>query len=1048
MKKSEFENRIKELELELIKIKTGDIFINPTERQESKEVNSKLIMLVDYFPAFIGYLNIASLQYEYVNNYYVKSLGISKEKILGSYMKDIVGENNFQFALKYIDEVRKGKTVSFESEFNTKTGLKWYHGKYYPILEKGEIAGMGILCYDISERKLLEKAKLESEERFQSLFINAPLGYQSLDNNGKFIDVNQKWLDTLGYDRDEVIGMWFGDFLSAGYQIEFRKRFPIFLAEGKIHSEFEMMHKNGKNLFIAFEGRIGYGKNGEFKQTHCILQDITERKKMENLLSYSEKKYRTIISTATQGFWLFDEKGNISDVNPAYCTMSGYTREELLGMSINDLEAIESNAETQLHITKIIEKGNDHFETIHKRKNGSLINVEVNATHFLLNDNIIVAFIKDITQKKQLEKNLHESEAQYRNLANAGMALIWTSGTDRQYTFFNEPWLNFTGRSLEQQLGKRWEEGIHPDDYEHRLKTYKTAFENHEAFEIEYRLRHNSGEYKWIVDMGTPNYNTNGEFVGYIGHCFDINERKKIEKELQESESKHSSMIYNTSDVISIVDPDGVLKYRSPNIEKWFGWLPQDNSGTDGWSLVHPDDLNRIKKEFNVLIEKDKSTKTVEFRFKCKDGNFKPVELTAINLVNDPIINGVLINYRDITERKRSEVALEESKNTAESYLNVAAELIVSLDTLGNIILMNSHGHRLLGYNDNELIGMNWFKTCIPQETSSEILYVFTRMIHGNSKNLEYYENQVKTKTGELKTVLFYNTILKNSEGKIKGLLSSGTDITDRKRAELELLHSKIFNESLLKTIPFEMDIVDETGTILFMSENLKKIVGEIAIGKKCWDTYRDDKIQCSNCPLIKGIAVGKTETYESYGVLGNRIFEISHNGMIYEGKKAILEIFQDITIRKENEQELIWAKEKAEESDRLKSAFLANMSHEIRTPMNGILGFAELLKEPGLTLKEQQDFIKTIGKSGERMLNTINNIVDISKIESGMINVEINDININEKINFIYRFFQPEVENKGLKFLLKNGLSSNEANIKTDHEKVYAILFNLVKML
>ena len=121
-------------------------------------------------------------------------------------------------------------------------------------------------------------------------------------------------------------------------------------------------------------------------------------------------------------------------------------------------------------------------------------------------------------------------------------------------------------------------------------------------------------------------------------------------------------------------------------------------------------------------------------------------------------------------------------------------------------------------------------------------------------------------------------------------------------------------------------------------------------------------------------------------------------------------------------------------------------MSHEIRTPMNGILGFTELLKEPNLSSDDQQDFIQTIQISGARMLNTINSIVDISKIESGLMKVDIKETNINEKIEFTYKFFKPEVEIKGLQFLFKNGLPSKEAIIKTDNEKVYGILTNLVK--
>ena len=143
---------------------------------------------------------------------------------------------------------------------------------------------------------------------------------------------------------------------------------------------------------------------------------------------------------------------------------------------------------------------------------------------------------------------------------------------------------------------------------------------------------------------------------------------------------------------------------------------------------------------------------------------------------------------------------------------------------------------------------------------------------------------------------------------------------------------------------------------------------------------------------------------------------------------------------------ELVIAKEHAEESDRLKSAFLANMSHEIRTPMNGILGFSGLLKEPGLTGDEQQEYIRIIEKSGARMLNTINDIVDISKIEAGLMEFHIKETNINEQIDFIHTFFKPEMDRKGIKFFSKKSLPLKEAIIKTDREKIYAILTNLVK--
>jgi two-component system CheB/CheR fusion protein len=141
-------------------------------------------------------------------------------------------------------------------------------------------------------------------------------------------------------------------------------------------------------------------------------------------------------------------------------------------------------------------------------------------------------------ERKKAEAEIIEKEVQYHNLADSGSALIWTSGPDKLCNYFNEPWLRFTGRTFEQEFGYGWAEGVHPDDFDHCVKTYVAAFDKREPFEMEYRLRHASGEYRWLQDMGTPNYNSEGQFIGYIGHCFDITERKLMEIELRNAKEK------------------------------------------------------------------------------------------------------------------------------------------------------------------------------------------------------------------------------------------------------------------------------------------------------------------------------------------------------------------------------------------------------------------------------------------------------------------------------------------------------------------------------
>ncbi|MBS4099539.1 MAG: PAS domain S-box protein [Sulfuricella sp.] len=141
-------------------------------------------------------------------------------------------------------------------------------------------------------------------------------------------------------------------------------------------------------------------------------------------------------------------------------------------------------------------------------------------------------------EHRKAEAILRDSEARFRYIANNGRALIWMAGTDSLCFFFNQPWLDFTGRSLEQETGNGWAEGVHPDDFDRCLAEYVAAFERREKFSIVYRLRRHDGEYRWLLDDGTPRHDQAGNFVGYIGHCLDITENKRAEEEAKEQVRK------------------------------------------------------------------------------------------------------------------------------------------------------------------------------------------------------------------------------------------------------------------------------------------------------------------------------------------------------------------------------------------------------------------------------------------------------------------------------------------------------------------------------
>jgi len=255
--------------------------------------------------------------------------------------------------------------------------------------------------------------------------------------------------------------------------------------------------------------------------------------------------------------------------------------------------------------------------------------------------------------------------------------------------------------------------------------------------------------------------------------------------------------------------------------------------------------------------------------------------------------------------------------------------------------------------------------------------------------------------------------------------------------------------------------LVDIDDTILFVNQqtcDITKYCENELIGKKCheilYDTANQKTIQEKNYLRKKGIK----DTYEIELLRKDRekIWIRFSASPVYDETGKItgsIGVFENIDDRKIAEEErnkltreLIFAKEKAEESDRLKSAFLANISHEIRTPMNGILGFAELLKSREITPDAKDRYIHIIEQSGTRMLNIINDIVDISKIEAGQMNVQIQETNVNQLLRDLLIFFTPEAKTKGLKLSFSTSLNDSQSNIMTDHTKLTQILTNMIK--
>jgi PAS domain S-box-containing protein len=406
----------------------------------------------------------------------------------------------------------------------------------------------------------------------------------------------------------------------------------------------------------------------------------------------------------------------------------------------------------------------------------------------------------------------------------------------------------------------------------------------------------------------------------------------------------------------------------------------------------------------------------------------------------------------DIGKRKKIEQQLIESETLLRTIIQTVPECIKMIDEHDRLVLMNPAGLEIIDADTFEQIdGKKVFDVIAPEYHNS-----FSRMhkqvLAGESVEMEFEVTGLKGIRKWVET----SAVPMHYNGKMVQLAHT-RNITKRKRTEELLRDSKIFLNETQKIAHLGTYILDLQNNTWKTSAILNHILGidlHYQKSSKDWISFvHPDWHQIMYDYFTKEVIPNKSKFNIEYKIIRQHdkeerwvhaLGEVQYN----EKNQAVKMIgtIQDITDRKRDEQELIIAKEKAEESDRLKSAFLANMSHEIRTPMNGIMGFAELLKEPNLTGEEQQEFIGIIEKSGTRMLNIINDIIDISKIESGLMTVSISETNINEQMEYIYNFFKPEVDQKGVGISFKNDLPTNKAIIKTDREKIYAILTNLVK--
>ncbi|MCU7497552.1 MAG: PAS domain S-box protein [Ignavibacteria bacterium] len=406
--------------------------------------------------------------------------------------------------------------------------------------KKGNSLGVVLVFADVTEYYRSEEQLRESQEHFKALFEKAPLGYQSLDENARFIDVNEAWLDILGYTRDEVIGKWFGDFMTPECRELVKERFPAFKACGKVHTEFQMIRKDGSIANIVFDGRIGHKPNGEFKQTHCILRDETESRKMEQELIKSEERFRTLVENAPVPITIA-RNGITLYTNTRYAKMFGFdNKEELIGKSLTEQVAPASRDFIQDNINKRTSGRpvENEYEFSALKKNGEVFPLLIRLNTVDLSDGpATIAFFADLTEIHRINKALKESEERQKLVLEAGNLGFWDWHIQTGEVFRNRQWAEMLEYPFEeiQNTVKQWQDFIHPDDREKAWNSILDLLEDRSNIhKIEYRMRTKNGDYRWIHDRAMVTMRgENGKPTRMCGIHLDVTQRKLNEIRIQ-----------------------------------------------------------------------------------------------------------------------------------------------------------------------------------------------------------------------------------------------------------------------------------------------------------------------------------------------------------------------------------------------------------------------------------------------------------------------------------------------------------------------------------
>jgi PAS domain S-box-containing protein len=524
---------------------------------------------------------------------------------------------------------------------------------------------------------------------------------------------------------------------------------------------------------------------------------------------WADANCRAVLEAAPDAMLVVNRAGEIVAANLQAQKLYGYSREHLIGRVVESLIPVRLRDRHRQRREDFFANPKTQFmqvlEIFAERSDATEFPVDVSLSRLTIgSETFAISAIRDATERsraeelKTTEAILRRSEERFRLMADTAPVLIWQSGTDKLCTYFNKPWLEFTGRSLEQELGNGWAEGVHAEDLQRCLDTYTQSFDRREKFRMEYRLRRHDGEYRWMIDIGVPRYTQEGSFAGYIGSCIDITERMRAEEalaemnrtlvaqsaSLQAREELLRVFVKNVPAAVAMLDHD--MRYLQVS-DRWCSDNSVKASELLGRSREEIPEMPERWKEFNRRALQGETLRADEDRWESGSSTrWNRWEVLPWRN-SDGTVGGILIFAEDITRRKQMEEALRESEDKLRLLLDSTAEAIYGIDLEHRCTFCNPACLRLLGYEHiDQVLGKNTHDLLHHSRADGTPFPVGECRVHRVIKTGEgiHAENEVFWRANGTSFPAEYWSYPQRRGEKVVGAVIAFIDITERKRAE------------------------------------------------------------------------------------------------------------------------------------------------------------------------------------------------------------------------------------------------------------------------